>query len=150
MKRWFGMLLTAALLYTGTAAGQNLWMARSAQSFPETMLELQTAIGEQGYTVSRVQRVDIGLTESGFETDKYRIVFFGRPEEVRMLTAAYPQLIPYLPQQIIIFAEEQETLLVTFDPLLFQELVDDPAMRPVFARWRQDVQAILDRVRTPR
>ena len=43
------------------------------------MAVLQHAIGTQGYTLSRVQRVDIGLTESGFKTDKYRVVFFGKP-----------------------------------------------------------------------
>jgi uncharacterized protein (DUF302 family) len=150
MIRWIGMLLASAVLCTGTATAQTLWMVRSAQSFPETMLDLQEAIVDQGYTISRVQRVDIGLTESGFETDKYRIVFFGRPEEVRVLTTAYPQLVPYLPQQIILFAEEQETLVVTVDPLLFQELVKEPAVRATFERWREDVQAILDRLRTAR
>ncbi len=35
-------------------------------SFPEAMNALQSAIAEEGYKVSRVQRVDIGLTGSGY------------------------------------------------------------------------------------
>ena len=53
-------------------------MRRIAMSFPEAMNALQTSIAEEGFTVSRVQRVDIGLTSSGYNTAEYRIVFFMR------------------------------------------------------------------------
>lgn len=145
-RRTLLLIILLALVSAGTVRAQNLLMVRSHQSFPETMLELQSAIGDRGYRVSRVQRVDIGLTASGFQTDKYRIVFFGKPEQVRELSARYPQLVPYLPQKITLFAEEDETLLVAVDPSLYQELVPDPAMAPVFEQWRTDVQAILDRL----
>jgi uncharacterized protein (DUF302 family) len=96
-------------------------MVRS-QSFPEAMLTLQGAIELQGYTLSRVQRVDIGLTASGFATDMYRVVFLGKIEEVRELTEQYPELIPYLPLKIAVFAEGNETLLVTYDPVEFSRM----------------------------
>ena len=143
-------LLTALLLITSPAlyAGNDqLLMMRSAQSFPETMLALQKSIGEYGYTVSRVQRVDIGLTSSGFATDKYRIVFFGKPEEVRHLTARYPQLIPYLPLKITLFAEQDETVLTTFDPTMLSVLANDEAFRSQAMRWRSDIIAIFDELR---
>ena len=47
------------------------------------MLALQESIRDHGYIVSRVQRVDIGLTGMGYKTDKYRIVFAGKAEEIR-------------------------------------------------------------------
>ena len=53
---------------------EEILMARSLQPFPETMLALQDSIRDHGYTLSRVQRVDIGLTGMGYKTDKYRIV----------------------------------------------------------------------------
>ena len=115
--------------------------------FPETMLALQQTIGEYGYTVSRVQRVDIGLTSSGFATDKYRIVFFGKPEEVRHLSNRYPQLIPYLPLKITLFAEQEETLLTTFDPVLLTTIAADEAFRHQAMRWRNDIIAIFDELR---
>src|SRR5512139_1951712 len=105
---------------------QELMMVGSPRSFPEAMLTLQTAIGEYGYTLSRVQRVDIGLTGSGFTTDKYRVVFFGKLEEIRTLSERYPQLIPYLPLRMTIFAEEDETLVVMEDPARLANLVADP------------------------
>lgn len=150
MKR---LIRTAtALLLLGVtlplqASHDKLLMMRSQQSFPETMLELQKHISEYGYTVSRVQRVDIGLTKSGFTTDKYRIVFFGKPEEVRRLSARYPQLIPYLPLKITLFAEEEETVLTTFDPTMLTELASDDEFRIQAQRWHNDIIAIFDELR---
>ena len=53
------------LLVIATSHAENLTMARTKQTFPEAMLKLQETIGDLGYTVSRVQRIDIGLTSSG-------------------------------------------------------------------------------------
>ncbi len=129
------------------AANDQLLMMRSTQSFPETMLALQKQLGAHGYTVSRVQRVDIGLTSSGFTTDKYRIVFFGKAEEIRLLSAKHPQLIPYLPLKITIFAEREETLLTTFDPLLLREVAEDAEFHAKVMTWRQDIISIFDALR---
>jgi uncharacterized protein (DUF302 family) len=145
LQTFAALLLTLSLPLQ--ASHDQLLMMRSPHSFPEAMLELQKAISEYGYTVSRVQRVDIGLTSSGFATDKYRIVFFGKPEEVRHLSAKYPQLIPYLPLKITLFAEEDETLLTTFDPTLLTELVADDAFRHQAMRWHNDIIAIFDELR---
>lgn len=141
-----GLLLSFSLPLFAAGDAQLLMM-RSSQSFPETMLALQQTLGEYGYTLSRVQRVDIGLTSSGFATDKYRIVFFGKPEEVRTLTARYPQLIPYLPLKITLFAEQEETLLSTFDPVLLANLAQDDNFRYQTMRWRSDIISIFDELR---
>jgi uncharacterized protein (DUF302 family) len=125
-------------------------MVRARQSFPETMLALQTAIAEHGYKVSRVQRVDIGLTKSGFKTDKYRIVFYGKAEEVARLTDKHPQLIPYLPLKIVVFAEGKDTLLVTGDPVDYLNYVDDPEVRVQLRRWLSDLHSIMAEMREER
>jgi len=54
-------------------------------------------IRDHGYAISRVQRVGIGFTGMGYKTDKYRIVFFGKIDEVRNLAEKESQMIPYLP-----------------------------------------------------
>ncbi|MCU7941039.1 MAG: DUF302 domain-containing protein [gamma proteobacterium symbiont of Bathyaustriella thionipta] len=95
---------------------KRLIMGRSYEAFPETMTALQEEIKNAGYTVSIVQRVDIGLTGMGFKTDKYRVVFFGKPEEIKSLPRQYPKLAPYLPLAITIFAEDQETILAAMSP----------------------------------
>lgn len=145
MKRWLSLLLVSVL--SAPVYAEDLLMARSPAAFEETMLALQSAISKQGYVLSRVQRVDIGLTGSGYKTDKYRVVFFGKSEEVRELSAAYPELIPYLPLQIAIFAEADETLLVAANPVQLSESFANPELDKRFARWERDLRMILERVR---
>ncbi|HEY9199924.1 MAG TPA: DUF302 domain-containing protein [Gammaproteobacteria bacterium] len=129
------------------AQAEDMLMVRARAPFEESMSVLQQAIAAQGYTLSRVQRVDIGLTEFGYQTDKYRVVFFGKPDEIRSLSERYPELIPYLPLEIAIFAEADETLLVTANPLDLATAYADPELEKVFARWERDVRAIMETVR---
>ena len=75
------------------AGADGLVMVRTALTFPEAMLALQESIREHGYTVSRVQRVDIGLTGMGYKTDKYRIVFAGKYDEIREICDRYGVLL---------------------------------------------------------
>ncbi len=145
MKRLLTLVLLGLLCVSATA--EDMLMVRSPAPFEESMLALQQAISEQGYTLSRVQRVDIGLTEFGYKTDKYRVVFFGKPDEVRDLSARYPELIPYLPLQIAIFAEADETLLATANPVQLSEAYANPELDKHFMRWEHDMRAILEKVR---
>lgn len=134
-------------LWALPACAEDLLMARSVQAFPEAMASLQEIVHQQGYTVSRVQRVDVGLNASGFKTDMYRLMFFGRPGEIETLVDRYPELAAYLPFKIAVFAEGQETLAVTVDPSKLAEFFPEPALAAVFARWSQDLHVIMDRFR---
>ena len=149
MKRWLGSFSFALGIFAGSplSLADELLMVRSPQPFAETMLVLQDAIREHGYQLSRVQRVDVGLTASGFETDKYRVVFFGHPQEVHELAAHYPELIPYLPIKVAIFGEDEQTVLVTLNPRGFRDFYPEPELGPVFDRWERDVHAIFNRIR---
>lgn len=141
--------LLALLLLLGlnqVAAAEELLMARIARPFPEAMNNLQEAIRAKGYVVSRVQRVDIGLTSSGFKTAEYRIVFFGKQSEIHELSTAYPEFIPYLPLTIVVFAEGDDTLILTTDPLKLGEFFDKPELLKRFGVWEKDVLAIFDEV----
>lgn len=133
--------LPAQAMITG-----ELIMVRSDKSFPEAMQKLQAAIKHQGYTLSNIQRVDTGLTLSGYPTDKYRIVFFGKAEQMKTLTTTYTELIPYLPLKIAIFAEADETLLVTSDPATFIDLYPNSRLRNVFKQWHNDLISIMKNV----
>lgn len=140
----FLVVLLAASL---NASAEDLLMARSRQAFPEAMLTLQESIRNHGYVVQRVQRVDIGLTAMGYQTDKYRVVFLGKLEETRELAAAHPELIPYLPLKISIFAEGNQTLLVTSNPATLKALYPDPSLAVRFDRWERDLRSIFEDVR---
>lgn len=137
----------ALLLALGVAHAEDLLMARSRQAFPEAMATLQEAISARGYTVSRVQHVDKGLSTFGFKTDLYRVVFFGKQDEVELLSRKYPQLIPYIPLPVAIFAEDRETLVVAANPAKYAAFFDAPELADVFRRWERDLQAIMDEVR---
>ncbi len=151
MSHWqtlpFVLFLLLAALGRPVLA-DDLLMARAPHPFPEAMLDLQTAIAEHGYHVSHVQRVDVGLGRSGFKTDKYRIVFFGKADEVRELLQRHPALAPYLPLKITLFAEADDTLLTTFDPTMLTRLAPQDAdfiLR--LKRWKNDLRSIFHEMR---
>ncbi len=144
MRRLHWIILL--MLFALPAQAGRLLMVRSEQPFSETMLLLQEQVVAQGFKVSRVQRVDVGLTKMGFKTDKYRVVFFGEPEQIRDLSRRHPELIPYLPLKIAIFAEGEETLLITTDPREYEDFYRDPELKPVFEDWARRLRAIFDRV----
>lgn len=145
MKRLIAALLL--LILSATALADELLLARISKPFPETMNSLQEAIRAKGYVVSRVQRVDIGLTSSGFQTAEYRVVFFGRSDEIRALAASHPELIPYLPMNIVVLAEGDDTLLLTVHPRTLEEFFHKPDLHAHFAHWEQDIQDIFTALR---
>ena len=143
---WQALVLGLLLLPGLPAIAEDLLMARVPMTFPEAMLKLQNTLKKYNHTLSRVQRVDIGLTSKGYKTDKYRIVFYGQADEIRQLADEYPQVIPYLPHKIAIFAEEEETMLVAVNPeMLF--MTEDPKLRAIMKKWHEDLQVILKDMR---
>lgn len=144
MKTFYSIV--ALLLLTAQSHATDMYMARSASSFPETMSKLQETIKANNYKVSRVQRVDIGLTAMGYKTDKYRVVFYGKAEENASLIKKYPFLIPYLPLKIAIFAEGEETLMVASNPMLLSNKAA-PKLDPVLKRWEKDLAKIINEMR---
>jgi uncharacterized protein (DUF302 family) len=125
----------------------DMLMVRTKQTFPEAMLTLQTSIKEHGYAITRVQRIDIGLTGMGYKTDKYRVVFVGKPDEIQYLIDKYPLLAAYMPPQISIFAEQGDTVLVTANPMVYAEMITDDADKVLFQRWESDVYSVFDDIR---
>jgi uncharacterized protein (DUF302 family) len=129
------------------AVASDLLMVRTQQTFPEAMLTLQNSIREHGYNVTRVQRVDVGLTGMGYKTDKYRVVFVGKPGEIQYLVDKYPQLAAYMPPQISIFAEEEDTVLITANPILYADMIDNEKDKVIFRRWESDVYSVFEDLR---
>jgi hypothetical protein len=83
----------------------------------------------------------------GYQTAEYRVVFFGHPQEMRDLPVRYPDLVPYLPLKIVIFAERNDSIVLALNPSQLGVFYDDPPLTQRFAQWERDVRAILDRVR---
>lgn len=140
----FAGLLFANVSHAVTTG--EMIMIRSSEAFPETMALLQEAIKKQGYELSRVQRVDVGLSKKGYKTDKYRVVFFGKGKQIQQLSAKYPQLVPYLPLKIAIFAEQDNTILISVNPTIYNDLFKIPELKPTFDLWLKDISQILNSV----
>ena len=147
MRKALRLLLLAVLTWSSVTTAEELLMVRSSQSFPEAMLTLQQTLTDYDYTVSRVQRVDVGLTAMGYETDKYRVVFFGKLDEIQALSESHPEMIPYLQPKIAIFAEGDQTLLVTSNPGNYKRMFPDSALATQFDRWESDLRAIFEEIR---
>ena len=143
-KRFIQVLLALWLLAAGLpAAAQNILTVRSAQEFEHSMTTLQASIEDHGYRVSHVQRCDSGLTGLGYETDRYRVVFFGKLEEVRQLSSRHPELIPFLPLKIAVFAEGEETIISSINPSSLGKFYTDGKLGIQFKRWENDLRSIL-------
>lgn len=148
MKRLFVSLLLS--LAPWLVHADELLIVRSLQNFEEAMATLQNAIAARGYRVAKVQRVDVGLEAKGYKTDRYRVVFFGRDGEIQRLAREHPELIPYMPLSVVIFAEGNQTILTAARPRVLARFYADPALAPVFTRWDEDLVAIFDQVRETR
>jgi len=148
MKYVYRCIISLILLSSAISAyGDDLLMVRSQQAFPEAMLTLQTSIEDHGYIVTRVQRVDIGLNSKGYKTDKYRVVFFGKPDEIHHLVNKYPVLAAYMPPKISIFAEGDSTVLVTANPKIYADMINNKKDKLLFRRWESDIYSIFDDIR---
>ena len=135
------------LLLITPARSDQLMIVRSSQDFEEAMSTLQAAIKNHGYQLTKVQRVDVGLEAKGYKTDKYRVVFYGKQDEMAQLARKHPEIIPYLPLNIAIFSEVNNTILTSLRPAVLKEFFQDPELLPIFERWENDLVKILDEVR---
>jgi uncharacterized protein (DUF302 family) len=146
----YGALLAILLQAPRPAPAEELIMIRSVSPFPEAMLALQESISSPGYTVSRVQRIDVGLTGMGYKTDMYRMVFAGKLDEIRELVDKSPELVPYLPPKVSIFAEGEQTVPVTINPRLYGDFAGTAVDPVFFDRRESDLRAIFHDVGTAR
>lgn len=146
MIRAICVVLFIAVGCSFNVQAEDLIMARSKQKFPEAMLTFQTSIKDHGYQVTRVQRIDVGLTAKGYKTDKYRVVFLGKTDEIQYLVKKYPAMIAFMPAKASIYAEGGQTLLVTANPRILANMVDDKD-KVIFYRWENDVRSVFEEFR---
>jgi len=142
-------LLTVVLLFAGLpfAHADSMIMGRIAMKAEIVLEYVKSSIEEHGYTIAHLQLCDGGMTDFGYKTDFYRVVFFGKIEEVRMITADYPELVSYLPLKIAVIAEKDETLLTVLNPGALTPFFDDERIQIQLGRWQSDLVSIFDDVR---
>ena len=146
-RRWIVLVSVAMLLCAARVSAQQTLMVRTSHSFESAMGILQQTLEEYGYAVAHVQRCDGGMAEFNYKSDFYRVVFFGKFDEVRRLSDKHPELIPYLPLKILLFAEKDETVLVALNPLELAKLFQRGDLQVQFKRWYSDIRSILQEIR---
>ena len=146
--RLLRLLLPAILLgFSGMASSDNMIMGRvplRAEIVIEYVLE---SIEGHGYTIAHIQLCDGGLTEFGYKSDLYRVVFFGKIDEVRRISERYPELVSYLPLKIAVIAEKDETLLTVLNPESLTTFFTDQELQIQLGRWESDLNSIFKDVR---
>ena len=147
-KHWIAILLLS--LVSLPAQAQDILTVRSEQDFETTLSLLKNNIESHGYTVAHVQRCDLGLMKAGHTTDLYRVIFLGKLDEMRRLTKDRPELTPYLPLKIAIFAEGEHTIVSTINPAALSNLFADENLHSQFRRWESDLSSILHEVQMSR
>jgi uncharacterized protein (DUF302 family) len=145
----FSALLVCLTLFAVPAGADDVLMARAERPFDDAISNLQIAIQDHGYRVTRIQRVDVGLASGGYKTAEYRLVFFGKPREMQALEDRYPELLPYLPLKIVIFAEGDSSLALAYNPAILQTFFKKEALQDQTRRWEKDIRAILDQFAAP-
>ncbi|MCG6871020.1 MAG: hypothetical protein LJE84_01920 [Gammaproteobacteria bacterium] len=139
---WLAVVVTPP-----AGAADGVLMARSQLSFWPAMEAARAELAEYGYKVAHVQRCDGGMRGMGYKTDFYRILFFGKLEEVRHLSEKYPQMIPYLPLKLAVIAEGEQTLFAILNLEQLQALFPEREIQLQLRRWYSDVQEVLETLR---
>ncbi|MCF6282378.1 MAG: hypothetical protein L3J28_09240 [Candidatus Polarisedimenticolaceae bacterium] len=140
-------LLAGILLFSLPVQADNLMMVRSKLPFLQAEALLKAQIEAHGYTISSAKRIDIDLVAIGMTKGAYRVVQFGKPNELKKLANAFPEMIPFLPLQVVIFAEWEETLFVTLSPAFYSQIAPQGELAPIYTRWAQDLGSILNMMR---
>jgi uncharacterized protein (DUF302 family) len=141
------LLLAFSLLCTiGNATESEFITVQCESNFPDTMVHLQEVLLEHGYYPLRVQRVDVGLRNHGYNSDKYRIIFFSKTKEIETLKNDYPVLIPFLPHKITIYSDNNQTVVNTISPKVLGKFFQEPEIREIFSRWDDDIRIIMNEV----
>ncbi len=149
LARWLGVGLGLVILNSPLQAQEKVLSARTTQGFDATLEQVQDVLKQQGFSVAHIQKCDGGLHDMGYKTDNYKIVFFGRLEEVRALSKQYPDLVPLFPFKLAVYADGKDTVMSVLNPVELAPLLDtDPALQQQLKAWEKDFRAVLAAMKT--
>ena len=140
MRRFANIGLLAVLcLLTTAAAAENMLMGRIPMRAEIVLEYVKTSVEEHGYSVAHIQLCDGGMADFGYKSDFYRVVFFGKVQEVRVIAERYPELVSYVPLKIAVIAEKDETLLAVLNPQALAPFYADEEVQIQLSRWYSDL-----------
>lgn len=147
-KSTMGMLLLIAASLWGAGAGaENMLMGRIPMRAEIVLEYVKSSIEEHGYAIAHLQLCDGGMADFGYKSDLYRVVFFGKIDEVRNISQRQPELVSFLPLKMAVIAEKDETLLAALNPEALAPYFADAEVQIQLGRWYNDLVSILEDVR---
>jgi uncharacterized protein (DUF302 family) len=146
MTRWLYSLVLCTLL-PGLSSAESMLMGRVALAAEIVMAYAEHSIEGHGYRIAHRQTCDTGLGDVGYETDYYQVIFFGKPEEVRRISADHPELVSHLPLKVAVIAEKDETLLTALNPEALSDFFPNEALKIQLGRGHSDLVSIFEDVK---
>lgn len=144
------ILMTALLLLFSSAKtyanNEDMLMMHVDLDGPTVLEYVRSSVIKHGYAIAHEQRCDGGMSDFGYQTDMYRVVFFGKGKEVRWLSEKYPDIVSYVPLKMAVIAEKKETLVSIVNPMVLEPYYDRE-VRMQLTRWRNDILSIFDDIR---
>ena len=141
------LLTVLALVATGICSADNMIMGRVPLRAEIVIEYVKSSIEEHGYSVAHIQLCDGGMKDFGYTSDVYRVVFFGKVDEVRAISEQHPDFVSYLPLKIAVIAEKDETLLTALNPEALSRFYSDERLQIQLGRWYNDLISIFQDVR---
>ncbi|MCB1722800.1 MAG: DUF302 domain-containing protein [Gammaproteobacteria bacterium] len=141
------LIAVLLLCATGFARADGMLMMRIPMRAEIVFAYAKSSIEEHGYSVAHIQLCDGGMTDFGYKTDFYRVLFFGKLAEVRRISEKYPELVSYVPLKLAVIAEKDDTLLTVLNPEVLAPYFADAEVQIQLSRWHSDLESILDDVR---
>ena len=147
LKGFIPAVIFVCLTASTHANEQELFMVRSNIPYDIAMERVKSILNSYGYEVAHTQRCDGGLADFGYKTDFYRVLFWGKYQEVHELSAKFPEIVPFLPLKFLVFAENNETVFIALNPAMVANYYSAPEIKLQLMRWKNDIESIMNELR---
>lgn len=125
------------------AQAEDTLMVRLDLGFEETMIRMKDVVEEFGYKIVHIQKCDEGLSEFGYKTDAYKVIFFSKLNEIRNIVDNYPHLAPFVPLKIAVIKENDDIILVSLNPSTLAQFFTTRDIQLQLSRWENDIRAMM-------
>ncbi|SFV61395.1 hypothetical protein MNB_SUP05-5-538 [hydrothermal vent metagenome] len=141
-------LIIFSLFFSNNLFAKEIIMRNIDNDFSNTWISLQKYIKKQGHQIAFRQRCDFALKQRHFDTQLYRILFFGQYQKIKEIVKRNPKIIPHLPLSItVVESNNKETLLITASLEYLINLVKSEQDKEIIRQWSKDVLQIVDNVK---
>ena len=144
--KWKGVAVWIALscLMVPPGRADPLFLRATKQiAFQSALDDLALAINNHGYIPTKIQPIDQGLRDKGYEATDYKLIFFGDKEQVDQVLAVNPDAAMLLPLKIILYREGDVVIAIAPSMEMWKGVFGGEALNLMINQWQKDVLSIL-------